>query len=130
MTLEPLFLGLADVVAVHNDLVQRYGGLPGIHDVGLLQSALAMPQASFGGEWLHRDLHEIVAAYAFHISADHTFVNGNKRTGRACALVILEVSGTSVEDPKGLLYKVMVDLESGALSKLGFADVLRALPDD
>lgn len=130
MTLEPLFLGLADVVAVHNDLVQRYGGLPGIHDVGLLQSVLAMPQASFGGEWLHRDLHEIAAAYAFHISADHTFVNGNKRTGLACALVFLEVSGTSVEDPKGLLYKVMVDLESGALSKLGFADVLRALPDD
>ncbi len=65
--MEPSFLTFADVIRIHVDQIERYGGQVGIRDLGLLQSALAMPEASFGQEWLHRDLHEMAAAYAFHI---------------------------------------------------------------
>jgi death-on-curing protein len=124
----PTFLNLADVVRIHVDQVERYGGLGGIRDPLLLQSGLAMPRASFGGEWLHRDLHEMAAAYDFHLCQNHPFVDGNKRTALACALVFLELNGISIEDPEARLYEAMMDVASGSLDKLGLAEVFRALP--
>ena len=61
--MEPRFLQLADVIRMHVDQIERYGGPAGIRNLGLLQSAIAMPQASFDGEWLHRDLYEICLLY-------------------------------------------------------------------
>ena len=55
----PVFLTLHEVVQVHKDQIERYGGMPGIRNAGLLQSAVAMPQASFGGQFLHHDLFEM-----------------------------------------------------------------------
>lgn len=121
------FLTLAEVVRVHLDQVGRYGGKAGIRDIGLLQSALAMPGASFGGEWLHADLYEMAAAYAFHLCQDHPFVDGNKRTALASALVFLELNGVSVGDPEGRLYQAMMDVAGGRLSKRELAAVFRAL---
>ncbi|NPV80539.1 MAG: hypothetical protein HPY52_09740 [Firmicutes bacterium] len=62
---------------VHKDQIERYGGHPGIRDIDLLLSALAMPQASFNGEFLHRDIFEMAAAYAFHICNNHPFLVAN-----------------------------------------------------
>ena len=124
----PTFLGLADVLRIHVDQVERYGCPAGILDQGLLQSALAMPGASFGGEFLHRDLYEMAAAYAFHLCQNHPFVDGNKRTGLASALVFLELNGISIDDPEGFLYQAMMDVASGSLEKLALAEILRALP--
>jgi death-on-curing protein len=126
----PTFLRLTDVVRIHIDQIEGYGGRAGIRDPGLLQSALAMPQASFGGEWLHRDLYEMAAAYAFHLCQNHPFVDGNKRTALACALVFLELNGVSIEDPEGRLYEALMDIASGSMEKLGLADLLRALPQE
>ena len=128
--MEPLFLGLADVIRVHVDQIERYGGRVGTRDLGLLQSALAMPRASFGGEWLHRDLYEMAAAYAFHVAQDHPFVDGNKRTALACALVFLELNGVTITDPEGRLYQAMMDVASGALDKLGLASIFRTLSEE
>ena len=124
---EPFFLVLTDVISIHKDQIERYGGQSGIHDMGLLQSALAMPQASFSGEWLHRDLYEMDAAYVFHLSQNQPFVDGNKRTALACALVFLELNDVSVTDPEGRLYSAMMDLANGLMGKLDFASVLRSL---
>ena len=124
----PTFLGLAEVIRIHVDQVERHGGRAGIRDQGLLQSALAMPGASFGGELLHRDLYEMAAAYAFHLCQNHPFVDGNKRTGLASALVFLELNGISLDDPEGLLYQAMMDVASGSLEKLALAEILRVLP--
>ena len=127
MAFNPRVLELADVVSVHNDQVQRYGGHPGVRDFGLLQSALAMPRASFGGERLHRNLHEMAAAYAFHISQNQPFVDANKRTGLACALVFLDLNGVSPADPQETLYQATVDVASGSLDKTGLASLFRSL---
>jgi death-on-curing protein len=93
----------------------------------LLQSALAMPGASFQDEWLHRDLFEMAAAYAFHLSQNHPFIYGNKRTAFASALVFLELNGLSIFDPGQRLYSAMIDVSSGKLDKPGLADVFRSL---
>jgi death-on-curing protein len=86
-----------------------------------------MPQASFDGEWLHRDLYEMAAAYAFHLSRNHAFIDGNKRTALACALVFLEISGISIQDTEERLYQTMNEVASGDLNKLGLAQVFQEL---
>ena len=128
--MEPFFLSLADIIRIHVDQINRYGGQAGVSDLGLLQSALAMPQASFGQEWLHRDLYEMAAAYGFHLCQDHPFVDGNKRTALACALVFLELNGTSLKDPEGRLHQTIMDIASGVMDKQSLASVFRALSEE
>lgn len=77
--MRPLFLDRDRVLRTHMSLIERYGGSAGLRDVGLLHSAIAMPQASFGGEFLHKDVFEMASAYLFHIVQNHPFFDGNKR---------------------------------------------------
>ena len=91
--MDPLFLTIDEIVAIHDDQVNRYGGSHGLRDEGLLLSAAAMPEMGFGGEYLHHDLFEMAAAYLFHIVMDHPFVDGNKRAGTAAARVFLRLNG-------------------------------------
>ena len=121
------FLTLVEVVEIHSDQIQHYGGSEGIRDMNLLSSAVAMPYASFSGMFLHSDLHEMAAAYAFHICQNHPFVDGNKRTALASALIFLELNGVSVSDSQGKLYEAMVSLASGNVTKVDFAKILREL---
>lgn len=124
----PLFLTLAEVIDVHADQIARYGGQGGLRDVGLLASALAQPEASFAGEWLHKGLQEMAAAYVYHLCQNHPFVDGNKRTALACALVFLELNGVGILDPKGLLKDAMLAVASGKMSKTELAAVFHSLP--
>ena len=125
---EPAFLTLAEVIAIHADQVQCYGGRDGVRDLGLLQSALAQPEASFGGAWLHKDLYDMAAAYAYHLCQNHPFLDGNKRTALASALVFLALNGVSINDPKGRLADAMLAVASGQLDKSQLAELLRTLP--
>jgi len=93
----------------------------------LLSSAVASPQATYSGSFLNKDIFEMAAAYAYHISQNHPFADGNKRTALAAALVFLELNGISISDPKGKLYRGMMDIASGHMSKDGFANILRSL---
>jgi death-on-curing protein len=121
------FLTLAEVVEIHGDQIDRYGGADGIRDVNLLSSAVATPYASFSGSFLHQDIFAMAAAYAYHISQNHPFVDGNKRTALASALVFLELNGVRVMDPKEKLYESMIALAAGKLNKAEFAEILRSL---
>lgn len=123
--IDPLFLTLAEAVEVHADQIQRYGGQDGIRDFGLLESALAQPEASFAGEWLHPSLHDMAAAYAFHLCQNHPFIDGNKRAALACALVFLELNGVSIHDPRGMLKDAMLSVASGTMQKAALATLLR-----
>jgi death-on-curing protein len=125
---EALFLTLAEVIEIHTDQVQRYGGKAGVRDFELLKSALAQPEAFFAGEWLHGDIYEMAAAYAYHLCQNHPFNDGNKRTALAAALVFLELNGIGILDPKGRLKRAMFRMASGAMSKADFAKLLRELP--
>lgn len=90
---EPAILTLDEVFSIHADQIRRYGGRPGIRDLALLQSALAMPETTFDAEYLHPTISEMAAAYLFHIARNHPFVDGNKRTALMCALVFLGLNG-------------------------------------
>ncbi|PIQ82722.1 MAG: type II toxin-antitoxin system death-on-curing family toxin [Candidatus Omnitrophica bacterium CG11_big_fil_rev_8_21_14_0_20_64_10] len=124
---EPIFLTLAELFETHKDQIQRYGGEDGLRDQGLLESALAQPEASFGGAWLHQDLFEMAAAYVYHICQNHPFLDGNKRTALACGLIFLKINGISLSDPKGMLEKSMLQTASGKMTKQALADLFRKL---
>ena len=125
---EPLFLTLAEVFEVHTDQIKRYGGDEGLRDLALLESALAQPEATFAGQWLHHDLYEMAAAYAYHLCQNHPFIDGNKRVALACALVFLEINEIKLTDPKGILARTMLKMASGKMSKQELTLVLKNLP--
>jgi death-on-curing protein len=98
------------VVAIHAEVLAAHGGLPGLRDRGLLESAVAAPQASIGGKPLIVDRIEVGAAYLFYLCRNHPFADGNKRTALAAALVFLMVNGR-LSDP-GLPQRKLADWES------------------
>lgn len=111
------FLTLDDVLALHAGSIALFGGDPGIKDLGLLESALAVPQATFDGVDLHETLAEKAAAYLYHVVKNHAFVDGNKRTGLACALVFLELNGFRWEASDADLITLTLEVASGTRSK-------------
>lgn len=123
----PEFLTLAEIMEIHRLLIERHGGNPGIRDRGLLESALAVPEASFGGEFLHPTLFSMAAAYACHIAENQPFVDGNKRAALGAALVFLDMNGVSIDDPKGSLYDAMMAIATRRMSKDGLGALLERL---
>lgn len=97
--LDPAFLTVEDVLQLHDDQLERFGGSAGIRDRGVLESAVAVAKATFDGKLLHGDIFEMAAAYAFHIAENQPFLDGNKRSGLDAALVFLDVNGWLVLDP-------------------------------
>jgi death-on-curing protein len=121
----PVFLNLAEVLEIHRDQIERYGGAPGIRDMKLLQSALALPPASFGGSFLHTDLYEMPAAYLFHITRNHPFVDGNKRTGAVAALVFLALNDIEIDVDEDSFEKVVLTAAAGQADKAAVAEFFR-----
>ena len=125
----PRFLTLAEVLSILQDQTTRYGGEFGVRDLGLVSSAIAVPQASFGGQPLHGDLFGMAAAYAFHLCQNHPFVDGNKRVALASALVFLDLNGIGITDSERTLYPLMVAVARGEKGKSEIAYTLRELSE-
>jgi death-on-curing protein len=125
---DTFFLTLAEVIEIHADQIHRYGGQAAVRDLGLLESALAQPEASFAGQWLHGDDYEMAAAYAYHLCQNHPLIDGNKRTALAAALVFLVLNGISILDPRARLKNAMFRIASGEMSKADFTGLLKKLP--
>lgn len=98
------------VLAIHAEVLAAHGGSAGLRDRGLLESAVAAPRASFGGQPLILDPIEISAAYLFYLCRNHPFVDGNKRTALAASLVVL--SGNQLLPDPGLPGKHIDDWEA------------------
>jgi death-on-curing protein len=120
-----LFLTLDEALAIHAHQIARYGGALGLRDRGLLESALAMPAATFGAEYLHPSLHEQGAAYLFHLVKNHPFVDGNKRVGLACGLAFLRWNGIRVRASDDDLVELVMGVAAGRRSKADVAVFLR-----
>ncbi|MEN6521127.1 MAG: type II toxin-antitoxin system death-on-curing family toxin [Armatimonadota bacterium] len=119
------FLGLDEVLEIHRDQIERYGGSAGIRDMGLLQSAVAMPAAGFGERYLHEDMSEMAAAYLFHITQNHPFVDGNKRTGAVAAIVFLEINGVELNADEDELETLVRSVATGQSDKVAVAVFFR-----
>lgn len=87
-----VFLSVENVLQIHEDTLAIEGGSRGIRDLGLLESAVAMPRQQFGGEYLHDGIAGMAAAYLFHIASNHPFVDGNKRAAALAELVFLDIN--------------------------------------
>lgn len=122
----PLFLTLEEVLAIHADQIRRYGGSHGVRDVGLVASALAMPRATFGGEYLHASPAEKAAAYLFHLARNHPFLDGNKRTALAASLAYLWLNGHRLDAGEDELTELVLGVAAGRLGKADAAVFLRA----
>lgn len=120
------FLTIEDVLELHDMQLSSYGGSTGIRAPDLLESAVMMPQASFGGQYVHHDIYEMAAAYAFHIAENQPFVDGNKRTALGAALVFLDWHNIEIEDSESL-YKAMIELSQKTLGKSGLAKLFKQL---
>ncbi len=114
-------------MSLHEEQLARYGGLTGIRDQGLLESAVAMPQMTFGSEYLHQNLFEMAAAYAFHIAENQPFLDGNKRTGLMAALVFLDINGYLVIDEEMRLYNAMIAIANKEIGKTELGELLSEL---
>jgi death-on-curing protein len=120
-----LFLDIERIFRVHRSLIERYGGAEGVRDVGLLHSALAMPQASFGGEYLHANLFEMAAAYLYHIVQNHPFLDGNKRVGSAAAIIFLAMNDVAIEADEEGLVELTLSVATGQSGKAEIAEFFR-----
>jgi len=112
-----LFLSVQDVLAIHEDTIRHEGGLPGLRDPGLLESAVLMPQQQFGGRYLHPGLAEMAAAYLFHLCRNHAFSDGNKRVAVLAALIFLKVNGVERLPEPDDLEAVTLEVASGKRGK-------------
>ena len=125
----PDFLTLEDVLDIHTQQLARFGGGEGMRDLGLLESALAQPQATFGGEYVHQSLWEMAAAYLFHIASNHPFIDGNKRVGLLAALVFLELNGITLTQGSEELYELTMAVAAGRMTKAEVTVALMRIGD-
>jgi death-on-curing protein len=123
--MEPTFLTLQEVLDLQEHQIAQYGGSLGVRDLGLLESALAMPQAQFGGAFLHEDLFMMAAAYLFHIVKNHPFVDGNKRAGLATTILFLNLNGRKLIADKDELTDLVLAVAQSQADKEQIADFLR-----
>jgi death-on-curing protein len=125
-----IHLTVENVLEIHAEVVREFGGAEGIRDRGLLESAVAAPQATLGGESPFADLAEIAAAYLFYLCRNHPFVDGNKRAAMACAIVFLRLNDVEpVEDGENW-EALVVDLAASKLDRDETTRRLRRLLQD
>lgn len=123
----PDFLDLEDVLELHALQLARYGGADGVRDRGLLESAVAQPQATFDAVFVHDGLFAMAAAYLFHIVQNHPFVDGNKRTGLLSTLVFLDLNGISIAHDSPGLYDLTLGVAEGRIAKTEAAETLQRI---
>ena len=124
------FLSVENILSIHVDTLEQEGGLQGIRDVGLLESAAAMPRSTFGGAYLHTDLAAMAAAYLYHICQNHAFVDGNKRTAAFSCVLFLYLNGIAQENlpQESDLEEVTLKIASGSMTKGEVIEWLQNLP--
>lgn len=121
----PLFLDIDDVLEIHRDQIERYCGSPGLRDEGLLRSAVGMPSSGIAGEFFHPTLHEMAAAYLYHLVQNHPFVDGNRRVAAATAYVFLHINGAELSCSEDAFESLVRRAASGAATKQEIAEFLR-----
>jgi len=119
------FLSLAELLEIHQDQVTRYGGALGIRDIELLKSAIGMPMATYGGDFLHTDVYEMAAAYLYRLVKNHPFLDGNKRVGAVAALVFLLLNGYEFDAPEDDFAELVLGVARGELDKAQEAVFMR-----
>lgn len=106
-------LSKKQVLLLHAALIEEFGGSEGIRDEGLLESALAAPFQTFGGESVYPSLQAKAAQLGFGLVSNHPFVDGNKRTGAHVMLVFLALNGIELDYQQQELIDIILSVAAG-----------------
>src|ERR1043165_541284 len=120
------YLSLKEVLELHRLLLEQAGGLAGVRDLGLLESAVAQPLMSFGEQELYPTIVEKAAALGFSLIKSHPFNDGNKRIGHAALETFLVLNGYEVDAPVDEQERVIMSVAAGEMGRDDFVDWLRA----
>ncbi len=121
----PTWIDERDVVAVHDSLLAQHGGLPGVRDRGLLESALARPRQHYSyAETI--DIIQMAALYTAGIVRNHPFVDGNKRAGFLAGIMFLELNGFNFMASEEDVIQTVLALAAGEVDEAGYAEWLRS----
>ena len=112
---EPVWIREDVVLAVHSRQLAEHGGIPGLRDASLLDSALNAPKQFFHYE--QADIVNLAAAYAFSLSSNHPFADGNKRTAYVCMLLFLKLNGLDIDAEKSEKAEIMLKLAAGEINR-------------
>jgi len=119
------YLTLEQILIIHQDQIERYGGRHGLRDLTLLESAVFRPQSSFSEKDLYRTIFDKAAALMHSLILNHPFVDGNKRTGIVSAAVFLELNGFRLEASQKELIKIALKIESKEVNQKNIAEWLK-----
>jgi death-on-curing protein len=111
------YLTIEQVIELHDEMLKRYGGLPGIRDKNLLWSAIDAPKAAMFGQEMYPSVYEKAAAYLYHLVCNHPFNDANKRTGFSVTLVFLEVNSAKQAFQKQDLENLVIEVAKGKETK-------------
>lgn len=124
MDFQIIYLTLEQILVIHQDQIERYGGSHGLRDLALLESAIFRPQSSFSSKEFYKTIFDKTAALMHSLILNHPFIDGNKRTGIVSALVFLELNGFRLEVGTKELIKTALKIES---KKLNLENVVKWL---
>ncbi len=114
-------LSIAEVLEIYQRVIQESGGLIGIRDFGALESSIAQPFVTFGGNELYPSLVEKAAALGYSIIQNHPFADGNKRTGHAAMAIFLAMNGYKISASVDEQVDIILSIASGNLHRDGFS---------
>ncbi len=119
------YLSVKQVLRIHARSIEQFGGDPTVRDLGMLESAVAQPRASFGGKGLYTNVADKAAALAFSLVMNHPFADGNKRTGYGAMMRFLSRNGHTIAGPLAEHEFVFVQLAAGELDREEFLGWVR-----
>ena len=119
-----IFLTKAEVLEIHRQSLERFGGSPGLRDEGAFESALVAVENRVAYE--HADLWACAATYAYHLMMAHAFVDGNERVGAAAMRVFLLVNDVSIRATQDDLYDLFMSIAAGEMRRDAVEEWLRA----
>ena len=122
----PEFLLLDDVLELHDQMIAVIGGSPGVRDMGAVESALAQPRMTFGGEDLDPTAAEKASALAFSLINNHPFVDGNKRVGHAAMVLFLDLNGYDLVGDVDEQERVILAVAASEMNREEFTEWVRA----
>ncbi len=115
------------VKEIHATVLEQFGGSPGVRDEGLLDSAIAAPQASVGGQSPFADIIEVAAAYLFYLCRNHPFIDGNKRAAMTSAIVFLRLNGMEPSPDSDAWVALVLDVAASRFDREQTTNNLRVL---
>ncbi len=119
-----IFLNLEQILVIHEDQIDRYGGSHGIRELALLESALYRPQTTFSDRELYPTLYYKAAALLHSLVMNHPFVDGNKRTGTVAMIIFLKLNGATLDVVQKELVNIVLKIENKSLNIEDIADWL------